>query len=52
MEDSTQRQMYRVRNLATIVLMVGLVIVLLWAFSNTLGALVSWWDDFFGQLRL
>ncbi len=52
MEDSTQRQMYRVRNLATIVLMVGLVIVLLWAFSNTLSALVSWWDDFFGQLRL
>ena len=52
MEDSTQRQMYRVRNLATIVLMVGLVIVLLWAFSNSLDAVLSWWDDFFGQLRL
>ena len=52
MEDTTQRQMYRVRNLATVVLLVALVIVLLWAFSNTFSAFSEWWDDFFGNLRL
>ncbi len=52
MEDSSQRQLYRVRNLATIVLLVALVIILLWAFSSTIDALGSWWDDFFGTLRL
>lgn len=52
MEDSEQRQLYRVRNLATIVLFVGLVIVLLWSLSNTLEALGEWWDGFFGSLRL
>jgi len=52
MEDSEQRQLYRVRNLATVVLFVGLVIVLLWSLSNTLEALGDWWDDFFGSLRL
>ena len=52
MEDSSQRQLYRVRNLATIVLLVALVIVLLWAFSSTIDALGSWWDDFFGTLKL
>ena len=52
MEDSSQRQLYRVRNLATIVLLVALVIILLWAFSSTIDALGSWWDDFFGTLKL
>ena len=52
MEDSEQRQLYRVRNLATIVLFVGLVIVLLWSLSNTVEALGTWWDDFFGSLRI
>ena len=52
MEDSSQRQLYRVRNLATIVLLVALVIILLWAFSSTIDALGSWWDDFFSTLRL
>lgn len=52
MEDTDQRQMYRVRNLATVVLFVGLVIVLLWSLSNTVDALGSWWDDFVGVLRL
>ncbi len=51
MEDSSQRQMYRVRNLATLVLLVALVVVLLWALSNTVSAFGDWWDDFFGQLR-
>jgi transcriptional regulator with XRE-family HTH domain len=52
MEDSEQRQLYRVRNVATIVLFVGLVIVLLWSLSNTLEALGEWWEGFFGSLRL
>jgi hypothetical protein len=52
MEDSEQRQLYRVRNLATVVLFVGLVIVLLWSLSNTVEALGTWWDDFFGSLRI
>ncbi len=52
MEDASQRQLYRVRNLATVVLLVALVIILLWAFSSTIDALGSWWDDFFSTLRL
>jgi transcriptional regulator with XRE-family HTH domain len=52
MEDDEQRQLYRVRSLATIVLFVGLVIVLLWSLSNTIDALGAWWDEFFGTLRL
>ena len=52
MEDRSQRQLYRVRNLATIVILVALGIALLWAFTEGLGALGVWWDDFFGSLRL
>ncbi len=52
MEDTGQRQLYRVRNLATIVLLVGMGIVLLWAVSNTFDALGSWWQDFVGTLKL
>jgi hypothetical protein len=52
MEDTEQRQLYRVRNLATVVLFVGLVIVLLWSLSNAMDALGSWWEEFFGSLRV
>lgn len=52
MEDRTQRQLYRVRNLATIVALVALGIALLWAMTESLGALGEWWDQFFGNLRL
>jgi hypothetical protein len=52
MEDTSQRQLYRVRNLATIVLLVGMGIVLLWALSSTFDALGSWWEDFIGTLKL
>jgi transcriptional regulator with XRE-family HTH domain len=52
MEDSTQRQLYRVRNLATVVVLVALGIAFLWALSEGLGALGDWWDEFFGNLRL
>jgi transcriptional regulator with XRE-family HTH domain len=52
MEDQGQRQVYRVRNLATVVLVLALVIVLLWSLSNTVEALGAWWDEFMRTLRL
>jgi transcriptional regulator with XRE-family HTH domain len=52
MEDVQQRQLYRVRNLATIVLIVALLIILLWSASNAVDAIGAWWADFFGGLRL
>ena len=52
MEDSSQRQLYRIRNLAAIVALVALGIAFLWALSEGLGALGDWWDDFFGTLKL
>lgn len=51
-EDRSQRQVYRVRNLATIVILVGLVVVLLWSYTNAFDSFSAWWDDFFGSLRL
>ena len=51
-EDRGQRQLYRVRNLATIVILVALGIAFLWALTEGLGAFGTWWDDFFGNLRL
>jgi transcriptional regulator with XRE-family HTH domain len=52
MEDESQRQMYRVRNLATVVLVVALAIVLLWSLSNAVEAVGSWWEEFTNTLRL
>lgn len=52
MEDQSQRQLYRVRSLATLVVAVALLVALLWAVSESLDALVSWWDELFGSLRL
>jgi transcriptional regulator with XRE-family HTH domain len=51
-EDENQRQVYRIRNLATMVLVVALVVVLVWAMGNAWDSFSTWWDDFFGQLRL
>ncbi len=51
-EDPGQKPLYRVRTLATVVALVGLVITLLWAIGQGLDALGQWWDDFFGTLRL
>lgn len=51
-EDSSQRQLYRVRNLATLVAVVAMIIAFVWALGEGLGALGDWWDDFFGDLRL
>jgi transcriptional regulator with XRE-family HTH domain len=52
MEDRSQRQMYRIRTLATLVASVALVVALIWAFGEGLSAIGEWWDDFFGNLRL
>ncbi len=52
MEDESQRQMYRVRSLATLVAIVALVVAFIWAVGEGLGALNDWWDSFFGNLRL
>jgi transcriptional regulator with XRE-family HTH domain len=51
-EDDSQKQLYRVRNLATVVLLVALVIVLIWAAANAFGALGDWWDEFLSELRI
>lgn len=52
MEDDSQRQMYRVRNLATVVLVVALAIILLWSLGNALDAVGTWWEEFTNTLRL
>jgi transcriptional regulator with XRE-family HTH domain len=52
LEDSTQRQMYRVRTLATVVGLVALVVAFLWAMSEGISALGDWWDGFLDTLRL
>ena len=52
MEDRSQRRLYRVRSLATIIILVALGIAFVWAASEGLGSLGAWWDDFFGSLRL
>ena len=52
MDDRSQRQLYLVRNLATIVVLVGLVVALLWALTESMTAIGDWWDEFFGNLRL
>ena len=52
MEDESQRQLYRVRNLATLVLAVALIVTFLWALGNGWQELANWWDEFVGQLQL
>ncbi len=52
LEDRSQRQLYRVRALATLVALVALGVALLWAIGEGTGALGQWWDGFFGSLRL
>lgn len=52
LEDESQRTMYRVRNLATVVAVVALFVAFLWAVGEGLGAFGEWWDSFVGQLRL
>jgi transcriptional regulator with XRE-family HTH domain len=50
-EDPSQRQLSRVRYLATAVALVALVIALLWALDRGLEAFAGWWDAFFANLR-
>ena len=52
MEDRTQRQFYRVRTLATMVAAVALIVAFIWAWAEGWDAMSTWWDDFFGNLRL
>jgi transcriptional regulator with XRE-family HTH domain len=52
MEDPGQRQMYRVRTLASVVGLVALAVTLLWAAGEGLQSLGEWWNEFFSGLRL
>jgi hypothetical protein len=52
MEYQSQRQLYRVRHLATLVLLVALIVLFVWAFGNSVEAFSSWWDDFFSTFQL
>jgi transcriptional regulator with XRE-family HTH domain len=51
-EDGSQRQLYHVRTLATVVGLVALVVALIWAAGEGLSALGEWWDGFISTLRL
>jgi hypothetical protein len=52
LEDESQRQIYRVRTLATVALVVALAIILLWSLGNALEAVGTWWEEFTNTLRL
>jgi transcriptional regulator with XRE-family HTH domain len=52
MEEQSQRQLYRVRHLATLVLVVALIVLFVWALGNSVEAFSSWWDDFFGTFQV
>ncbi len=52
MEDQSQRQLYRVRYLATLVLVVAMIVVFVWALGNSIEAFSSWWDQFFSTFQL
>ncbi len=51
LEDPRQRQLYRIRYLATAVAFVALIVALLWALNQGLEAFSAWWDGFFGSLQ-
>ena len=51
-EDQAQRQMYRVRNLGTLVLVVVLSILFVWALGNGWEAFTNWWDGLLNTLQL
>lgn len=51
-EEASQKQLYLVRTLATVVGLVALVVAMLWAAGESLAALGDWWEDFVGSLRL
>lgn len=52
MEDESQRQLYRIRNLATLVIVVGLIVLFVWALGNGWEAFTNWWDDFVSTMQL
>lgn len=52
LEDPQERQQYRIRAMVTAALVVGLFIVLMWAFGRASDAFSALWDSFFDQLRI
>ncbi len=52
MEDESQRQMYRVRHLGTLVLVVALIVLFVWALGNGWEAFTSWWDGLLNTLQI
>ena len=51
-EDASQRQLYRMRTMATVIGVAALAIAFIWALGEGFGALGAWWDAFVGNLRL
>jgi len=51
LEDPSERQLYRVRTVATAVGVVVLLLLLMYAAGKTLESFGEWWDSFFGNLR-
>jgi hypothetical protein len=51
-EDPTERQLYRVRTVATAVGVVVMLLLLMYALGKGIETFGEWWDSFFGQLRL
>ncbi|HEY5890744.1 MAG TPA: helix-turn-helix domain-containing protein [Acidimicrobiia bacterium] len=52
MEEESQRQLYRIRHLATLVVFVALLMMLIWATGNGWDAFTAWWADFVSTLKL
>lgn len=52
LEDPQERQQYRLRAVVTAALVIGLFIVLMWAFGRASDAFSTLWNDFFDQLRI
>ena len=52
MEDESQRQLYRIRHLATLVVFVALLMMLIWALGHSWDSFAAWWDDFVSTLKL
>jgi transcriptional regulator with XRE-family HTH domain len=51
-EDESQRQLYRIRHLATAVVVVALLMMFIWAMGNGWDAFTGWWGDFVGNLKV
>lgn len=52
LEDRSERQLYRVRTVATAVGVVVMLLLLMYALGKGIESFGEWWDSFYGQLRL